>query len=173
MIRVTLRNKKIKNNQSSLYLDFYPAVRLKTGKTTRREFLKLYVYTKPKNAAQKRHNSEMEEIGELIRSKKIVEIASGEYSIKRHRENKDFLKFFAGLIEQKKESTSASNTRTWNKTLAHLKKCSKGRVSFNELEEFAEGFRRHLKCVGPNTQALYFSKFRAGLSIAVKKETVG
>ena len=43
-IKVSLRQKPISGNRQSLYLDFYPAiVNPKTGETTRREFLNLFL----------------------------------------------------------------------------------------------------------------------------------
>ncbi len=54
-IKVKLRKKPISGNRETLYLDFYPAiVHFKTGKSTRREFLKLYVY-KPIKYVEKRN----------------------------------------------------------------------------------------------------------------------
>lgn len=45
-MNVTLREKPIKDNILSLYLDFYPPIpHPETGKPTRREFLKLYVHS--------------------------------------------------------------------------------------------------------------------------------
>ena len=53
-VKVTLREKPISKNRKSLYLDFYPAVyNHKKGKKTRREFLGMYVYDKPKNHTEK------------------------------------------------------------------------------------------------------------------------
>lgn len=53
-IHVTLRRKALKSGRISLYLDFSPAVTdPKTGETYRREFLKLYLMPKPKNAIKK------------------------------------------------------------------------------------------------------------------------
>ena len=52
--KVKLRTKKISKGRKSLYLDFYPPIpHPKTGKPTRREFLGLYVYEKPKNPIDK------------------------------------------------------------------------------------------------------------------------
>jgi integrase len=43
--KVTLRKKPISGNRQSLYLDFYPPIAdPKTGRTTRREFLNLYLF---------------------------------------------------------------------------------------------------------------------------------
>ena len=48
--KVTLRQKKISKGRQSLYLDFYPAIpHPETGEPTRREFLGLYIFDKPKN----------------------------------------------------------------------------------------------------------------------------
>lgn len=43
-IKVTLRKKSISGNRESLYLDFYPAIKGEDRKSTRREFLGLYLY---------------------------------------------------------------------------------------------------------------------------------
>lgn len=45
MTKVTLRTKPISNNRQTLYLDYYPPIpHPVTGKQTRREFLKLFLY---------------------------------------------------------------------------------------------------------------------------------
>ena len=43
MIKVFLREKKLKKGKIGLYLDFYPPIII-DGKKTRREHLKLYVF---------------------------------------------------------------------------------------------------------------------------------
>ena len=59
---VTLRQKPIKGGkEQSLYLDFYPAIKNpQTGKLTRREFLSIYIQSKPVTSAEK----------ELVKEKK-------------------------------------------------------------------------------------------------------
>ncbi|MDQ1089146.1 hypothetical protein [Siphonobacter sp. SORGH_AS_1065] len=53
MTNVKLRQKPVKDNRTSLYLDFYPPIPSnKTGKLTRREFLGFYMYEKPKTPAK-------------------------------------------------------------------------------------------------------------------------
>lgn len=55
MANVTLRQKKIANDKASLYLDYFPPIiSPKTGKETRREFLKLSVYNNPPSFIEKR-----------------------------------------------------------------------------------------------------------------------
>ena len=70
-IKVKLRHKKISKGRISLYLDFYPPiVNTKTRKTTRREFLNLYIFQRPKSAIDKLHNRETILIAEGVRQKK-------------------------------------------------------------------------------------------------------
>jgi hypothetical protein len=70
-IKVTLRQKSIKGNRQSLYLDFYPAIpNHKKGTTTRSEFLGLYIADKPKTPLEKQHNTETIRIAESIRIKR-------------------------------------------------------------------------------------------------------
>ena len=69
--KVSLRQKKISKGRKSLYLDFYPPIpHPETGEPTRREFLGLYIYEKPKTPIDKQHNTETLQIGESIRQKR-------------------------------------------------------------------------------------------------------
>ncbi len=54
-MKVNLREKKLKNARRSFYLDFYPPV-ISDGKRTRREFLTLYIFEKPKIELERDHN---------------------------------------------------------------------------------------------------------------------
>src|ERR1700732_4778477 len=70
-VKVALRTKSISGNRQSLYLDFYPAIQhAETGKPTRREFLGLYLFDKPKTPFDKQHNTETKRIAESIRQKR-------------------------------------------------------------------------------------------------------
>lgn len=58
---VTLRQKPLRNDRISLYLDYYPAIRNPyTMKMSRREFLGIYIYAKPKNEQQRMFNQDCE-----------------------------------------------------------------------------------------------------------------
>ena len=66
--KVKLRQKKISKGRKSLYLDFYPPIpHQETGEPTRREFLGMYLFEKPKTPTDKQHNSETLQIGNSIR----------------------------------------------------------------------------------------------------------
>lgn len=67
MTKVFLRTKKISGGKSTLYLDFYPPIpNRETGKPTRREFLSMSLYDRPKTPLQKQENKEAEAIAESI-----------------------------------------------------------------------------------------------------------
>ena len=53
---VTLRQKPLRNDRISLYLDYYPAIR---NPYTMKMFLGIYIYAKPKNEQQRMFNQEM------------------------------------------------------------------------------------------------------------------
>ena len=60
---ITLRKKPLKDGRQSLYLDHY-------GEDGRRkEFLKLCMFNRPKDAPENEHNKETLELAESIRSK--------------------------------------------------------------------------------------------------------
>ena len=56
--RVSLRQRAIKNDRISLYLDFYPPVRNpETMQMSRREYLGIYIYAHPKNEMEREFNN--------------------------------------------------------------------------------------------------------------------
>ncbi|MEQ9229751.1 MAG: site-specific integrase, partial [Cyclobacteriaceae bacterium] len=95
-MKVTLRQKKINNDKISLYLDFYPAlVDPETRKSTRREFLKLYLFQKPKTVFEKEHNRETKIQAISICSARQLDVQRNNYDfIFRKAKSIDFLKFF-------------------------------------------------------------------------------
>lgn len=65
---VTLRQRVISNGRISLYLDYYPAIRNPyTMKMSRREYLGIYIYARPKNEIERDFNNEMLSKAEAIR----------------------------------------------------------------------------------------------------------
>ena len=58
--KVTVRQREIRNNRISLYLDYYPAVRNpETMQMSRREYLGIYIYAHPKNEMEREFNNDM------------------------------------------------------------------------------------------------------------------
>ena len=63
MTKVKLRQKKLQSGKLSLYLDFYPPiVNPETGKSTRREFLKIHLEGKPKGKNERDNNNQKKRI---------------------------------------------------------------------------------------------------------------
>jgi len=139
--KVTVRKRPVKNGQTSLYLDFYPAIRNpKTGRMTRREFLNMYIYTNPTEKFQVEYNKKMMQKAELIKCQRTVAIINNDFGFIDHESGKgDFLAYFA---KKKKEY---SNDRNWQITLKHFTNYCKGKCTFDCLTiDFCQKFLDYL-----------------------------
>lgn len=183
-IKVKLREKPISGNRKSLYLDFYPALpHPKTGKLTRREFLGLYIFDKPKTAIDKQHNKETSMLAEQIRQKKDNELNKPEVYTAFEKEQlrlkemgeQDFVLYFEKLANKRK----ASNHDNWVSALNYLKTFTNGSHKFANLNErFCEDFKEYLlttkskrsnsKTLSQNTALSYFNKLKVALKQAYK-----
>ena len=89
---VRLREKKLRNGNISLYLDYY-----KDGER-QYEFLKLYLIDKPKNALDKQSNKEALELAQRIKAKRVEEVHLGTLDLQsKSLSHTDFLKFFQAV----------------------------------------------------------------------------
>ncbi|NQY28293.1 MAG: site-specific integrase [Flavobacteriaceae bacterium] len=184
--KVKLRQKDISGGRKSLYLDFYPAIiNIKTGKPTRREFLKMYIFEKSKNPFDKTHNTETLKLAESIRQKREntlnkPEIYSGyekeQLRIKELGE-RCFVEYFRNLTNKR----YGSNLSNWASTLKFLEVFTNGSIKFSDLSvSFFEDFKEHLLTVqsnkssksklSNNTASSYFNKVKATLKQAYKDE---
>lgn len=182
--KVKLRTKKISGNRESLYLDFYPPVpHPKTGELTRREFLGLYLFEKPKNPIDKQHNKDTQLVADHIRQKRDSELNKPEiYSgyekeqlkIKEKGE-RCFVEYFKELANKRK----ASNYDNWISSLNYLLKFTGGKLKFSELDEkFCNDFKDYLSTtksnrsttinLSQNSTVSYFNKLKAALKQAYK-----
>lgn len=180
--KVTLREKKIKKGMKSLYLDFYPAINNPdTGKPTRREFLGIYIYEKPKTPIEKKHNAETLKIAESIRQKRenilnkpeiYTDFEKEQLRIKEQGE-KCFVEYFRKLAKKRK----GSNSDNWTSALYYLETFTNGSIKFSELnEKFFNDFKEYLlttlshrsdkTTLSTNTAASYFIKIKTALKQA-------
>ncbi len=75
MRRVTLRQKQIGNGRIALYLDIYPPIENpKTGKLTRKHYLKMHIYSRPKTDIERQFNKYTLGLAETLKAKKQLEI---------------------------------------------------------------------------------------------------
>jgi len=182
--KVTLRQKKISKGRQSLYLDFYPAIpHPETGKPTRREFLGLYIFEKPKTPIDKQHNTETLQIGESIRQKRenflnkpeIYSEYEKEQLRKKELGEQCFIEYFRKLANKRK----ASNHDNWVSALNYIEAFTNGKLKFADLnEKFLEDFKEYLlttkskksdkTTLSQNSAVSYFNKVKAALKQAYK-----
>ena len=182
--KVSLRQKKISKGRKSLYLDFYPPIpHPETGEPTRREFLGLYIYEKPKTPIDKQHNTETLQIGESIRQKRENILNKPEIYDQYEKEQlrlkelgeQCFIEYFTKLANKRK----ASNSDNWNAALKYLDTFANGSLKFADLnQKFLEDFKEYLlttksnksnkTTLSQNSAVSYFNKVKAALKQAYK-----
>lgn len=182
--KVSLRQKKISKGRKSLYLDFYPPIpHPKTGEPTRREFLGLYIFEKPKTPIDKQHNTETLKIGESIRQKRENFLNKPEIYSQYEKEQlrlkelgeQCFIEYFTKLANKRK----ASNHDNWVSALNYLETFTNGSLKFADLnQKFLEDFKEYLlntksnrsnkTNLSQNSAVSYFNKVKAALKQAYK-----
>ena len=91
--KVTLRQRAIRNERISLYLDYYPAIRNpETMTMSRREYLGIYIYAHPKNEMERNFNIEMLNKAEAIRCIRVTSLINEEFGfLDKNRMRQDYL----------------------------------------------------------------------------------
>jgi integrase len=174
-IKVTLREKKLKDDMISLYLDIYPPIlNAQTGKETRREFLGMQIHANPQGATQKEFNHVTRLKAEEMRNKRALEFQNDRFELNwRNTNKKDFLAYFKEKVEGRR--TSKGNYDNWYSTYHYLCEFTKGKCKFEDVtDSFCEKFKKFLettnllnnpnKKLSQNSQHSYFNKFRTCIS---------
>ncbi len=174
-VKVSLRSKKISKGRKSLYLDFYPAIKNpETGKESRREFLGMYIFEKPKEALDKQHNQQTKGKAESIRAIRQLEMNNGTYGFNSDaKKKKDFLEYFNKLVGKKYKSEG--NYGNWKSVYKHLQEYRPHGITFGDVDKFfVEGFIEHLMStkMKPNSVVSYYGKLNAALKQAVKDDMI-
>ena len=187
-IKVKLRQKPISGNRQSLYLDFYPPIpHPETGVLTRREFLGLYLFDKPKNPFDKQSNTETLQLAKSIRAKRENDLNKPEIYTEFEKEQlkkkkageQDFIEYFNKLANKRK----ANNHDNWISSLKYLVTFTKGNLKFADLnEKFCNDYKEYLlntnsnkntkQTLSQNSAVSYFNKFKATLKQAYKDELI-
>jgi len=182
--KVTLRQKSISKGRKTLYLDFYPPIpHPKTDKPTRREFLGLYIFEKPRTPIDKQHNVDTLKIAYSIRQKRENYLNKPEiYS--RYEKNQlrikelgqqNFVEYFKVLANKRK----ASNHDNWMSALNYIQNFTHGELKFTDLNErILNEFKEYLlttksiksnkTTLSQNSAVSYFNKVKAALKQAYK-----
>lgn len=187
MSNVNLRKKVLSTGKVSLYLDFYPPIiNPKTGKETRREFLKLYLFSNPKTIEEKKQNTENFDLAEIIRSKRNVQLKNKEFGFKDNVVlNVNFITLYKSVVDDYFNTGSKSNHNSWKASLNHLENFSGGVILSNNLTlDYIKKYRAYLlnakstrnskidKNLTKNTASSYFKNFISVLKIAYKQNLI-
>ena len=178
--KVKLRQRAISGNRQSLYLDFYPAIpHPETGEPTRREFLGLYLFDKPKNPFDKQSNTETKQLAENIRAKRQIEIQAGNYGflIVKQKADTDFIQYFRQIVNSK----TGGNKNGWQTAFNYFEMFTGGKLPLSNLNEnLCNSFRDYLltakrqrgiqsEQITQSSARAYYNKFKAALKQAYKK----
>ena len=178
-MKIHLRERKLpKSGRISLFLEYYKGYHNVNGKIKHdREFesLDLFLYLKPKNPDERKHNKETRALAEKIRTKRQSEFDHGRYGFhSEHKLGSNFISYFEMLMEERKDSKG--NYGNWESTLKQLKKYASTNVTFRDIDEnFVKGFKYFLDKeaktksdipLSQNTKHSYFNKFKACLNQA-------
>lgn len=176
-MKVTLRKKPMSKDRTSLYLDYYPPfLHPGTGKLTRREFLKIYIFDKPKTSLEKNHNQETMALAENVRAQRQLEIQNRHYGfISDSRRNESFLDYFKKVAAKKR----GTNSDCWKMAVRYFEHFAGSDVRFMDLTEpFCDDYREFMlsspalgrrgRRISNNTALSYFGKFRFVLKAAYK-----
>lgn len=153
--KVTVRQRAIRNDKISLYLDYYPAVRNpETMQMSRREYLGIYIYAHPKNEMEREFNNDMLNKAEAIRCIRVQSLINEEFGfLDKHKMKADFLAYFANMMRNKDQK--------WKVVYAHFSnfvqcKCTFGEVLPRKLEQKMEIVGEQIK----------LARLRRNLSVA-------
>lgn len=169
---------KGKPKMNSLFLMYHN----EESKKRTYEFLRLYLYDKPKNFLEKEHNKETEQLAEAIRAQKILDLQSRKHGFVSSVNGKiGFLEYFKLMVEKKSDSNG--NYGNWLSTLKHLTNFCKGNdIQLSKVDDsFLEGFKIYLITnkissrngkLSQNSALSYFNKVRTSLKEAYQTKMI-
>ena len=177
-IKVTLRKKSISNKRQTLFLDFYPPIQAEDGKTTRREFLKMYIFDDARNPMDKVHNKNTLALAEQIRQKRENSLNKPEIYTeleraqlkKTKKQDGNFIAYFKKLANKKNDS----NRFIWLGSCEFLVMLKGEGLRFADITvELVDEFREFLETtkskksdkatLSANSIKTYHDKFRSAL----------
>lgn len=171
--KVTVRQRAIRNNRISLYLDYYPAVRNpETMQMSRREYLGIYIYAHPKNEMEREFNNDMLNKAEAIRCIRVQSLINEEFGfLDKTKQKADFLAYFKKMCRSKDQK--------WTFVYQHFYNFVKGQCTFGKVNvDLCKKFREYLlntkqlkhsnRPISLNSASGYYSTFRGLLKIAYR-----
>ncbi|EMR02528.1 tyrosine-type recombinase/integrase [Cesiribacter andamanensis] len=179
MTKVKIRTKPMSGNRQSLYLDIYPPVpHPETGQPVRREYLKLFLFDKPKTELDREHNRETKGLAENIKAKRQLEIQAGNYGfLASKKKAAEFIPYF----EQQAQKRTGNTLKCWSVSLDHFKNFAGDNLTFLDITEtLINDFREYLlrlepklnlrvKRLSQNTARHYYQVVKTVLKEAYKE----
>lgn len=161
---VKLRKKALANGRVSLYLDLY------TGEERKYEFLKLYLYKRPKDDLEKQHNKAVTQTAENIRAKRELQIGAQENGVAPALKLKvnffDYMQLYIDRYTKKDIRMIASALRYLREFVGSDYLSSKA-VNENLCRDFSQWLDNHPNLNG-ETPYDFFAKFKKVLKQAVR-----
>jgi integrase len=169
---------KGKTKMNSLFLMYHD----EENKKRNYEFLRLYLYDKPKNFLEKEHNQETQLLAESIRAQKILDLQSRKHGFVSIASGKiGFLEYFKHMAENKCEVNGTYGC--WLSTLKHLTNFCKGKdIQLSKVDDlFLENFKIYLLTnkissrydrLSQNSALSYFNKVRTSLKEAYHSKMI-
>ncbi|MDJ1483504.1 site-specific integrase [Cytophagaceae bacterium YF14B1] len=160
---VKLRKKTATGGRMSLYLDTIHENQRK------KEYLKLYVFKRPKNPLETQHNQETMRLAESIRAKRELELNAAGHGVQvSFKKNIDFIKYF-------EKYTAEYNKKNLRVVKACLKtfKVYIGKPSIRATEvtpRLCEKFKEYLDLnLAGESPSTYFARFKGVVKQAFKE----
>ena len=169
---------KGKPKMNSLFLMYHD----EENKKRNYEFLRLYLYDKPKNFLEKEHNKETQLLAESIRAQKILELQSRKHGFVSSVSGKiGFLEYFKQMVDTKCEMNGTWGV--WLCTYKHLTTFCKGKdIQLSKVDDFfLENFKIYLLTnkisshggkLSQNSALSYFNKIRTALKEAYQTKMI-
>ncbi len=161
---IKLRKKALASGKLSLYLDSWD------GEQRQYEFLKLYLYPRPKDPLEKEHNRESLKTAEAIRAKRELLAASDENGLTPAFKKKvNFLEYFDGYIN----AYTKKDVRMFRYTVKYLREYAQTDYLATRAvtENFCKGFREFMDNhpnLNGETPYDFFAKFKKVIKQAVR-----
>ena len=182
-MKISINKRKLKDGRISLSIEYYRGSEINAEGKRRHlrsfENLDTYLFSDPKNPAEKKHNKEGLTFAESVLAIKKAEYVQGKFDLKNTAKSKrTFLAFFEELTDEKQKQDSFNNYGNWFSTLQHLKKIVSSNFTFDEVDEnFVKSVRLYFEKeaitksnlpLSQNSKYSYFNKFKASIRKAIE-----
>ncbi len=155
-MEIKLIKRELKNGRTSLVLEYYLGYTLGANGTTRpkRKFetLEYFLYTAPRNKAERDHNKINLEMAEKVKAKRLLAEQNEQYGFAvPFKIRTNLVEFIRGMVEQRKDSPG--NWGNWDSMLKHLIAYAGTETTFERIDRrFVEGFRTYLAKGSPHEE---------------------